>query len=495
VTAPDSEARTEGFGHKVRSGMRWSLFNSAAARLLNVAAGLIIARVVTPGEFGTFAAGSLVMVALLSMNELGVSVAVIRWPKDVHRVTPTAVTCALGGSVAWFAVMFAGAPLIASLLNAPDATIVIQILSFALVLDGLSTIPNALLMRGFRQRLRTVADLVGFLVGSPIGIVLAASGWGAAGLATGLLVSNAVTTAIIWWLAPQRPRPGWNAADARNLVRWGLPAAATSLVLLAIVNVDYVVVSRVLGVTALGFYVLAFNVASWPWTLLSMSIRQVSLPAFSRLADDRDELERAFARSLTLAAGVAVLGGLLLTSLAEPVVRILYGETWLPAVVALHWLAVLGAIRVVLDLCYDLLIAVGRAGALVRVQLLWLAALIVGLPVGAHINGIAGVAVAHALVAALIILPLHVLLLRGAGMRLGALARAMAPVGAAAGAGGALALAAMQVDASPLSTLLGVGFVVAGAYIGVFALVEGGRAAVAWATARRSTEEARPVAA
>ncbi len=377
--------------------------------------------------------------------------------------------------------MFAGAPLIASLLNAPEAATPIRILSIGVLLDSVSTIPAALMMRAFLQRRRAAAELLGFAVGMPIGILLASHS-GAAGLAVGLLVSNAVTTAMILWLAPARPRPGWNRETARELVRLGLPPALTSMLLLAIVNVDSVVVSRVLGVGSLGFYALAFNVASWPLTLLSMSIRQVSLPAFSRLSEDAAGLDEAFSRSLTLAAGLAVLGGVLLASLATPVIGILYGDKWLPAVAALQWLAILGALRVVLELSYDLLIAVGRGAALLRVQIGWLAALIVALPVGAHLNGIAGVALAHALVALVIVVPLNVWLLRGAGIRLRSLAQAIQPVVAACAAAAAVALLAVQVDVPRGFALGGAGALVTLTYAAAFLASRQGRTALRWAT-------------
>jgi PST family polysaccharide transporter len=267
-----------------------------------------------------------------------------------------------------------------------------------------------------------------------------------------------------------------------------LPAAGTSLLLLAILNVDYVVVSSQLGVHALGLYVLAFNVSSWISTLLSLAIRQVSLPAFSRLAGDREALEQAFSRSLTLVAGVAVLGGVLLAGLADPIISILYGDRWLAAVGVLPLLAVLGAIRVMLDLCYDLLVATGRAGALLKVQLAWLTLLVIALPIGASMNGITGVAAAHAIVAGAVILPLHAGLLVGTGLRLPAVLRALAPVVAAGAVAGATALLALQIDAPPLPTLLTVGLVVTAAYVATFALARGGRAAVAWASTRPAEE-------
>ncbi|HKI66582.1 MAG TPA: oligosaccharide flippase family protein [Solirubrobacterales bacterium] len=475
-----TEPAGEELGARARRGMAWSLFNSGTARLLNVAAGMIVARVVTPDEFGAYTAALLVMTIVLSMNEAGLSVAVIRWKLGVDRIAPTAVSSSFASSAVWFALMLFGAPLIASLLNAPEATGPIRVLSLAILLDGVSTIPNALLMRAFQQRKRAIAQLVGFLVGSPIGILLAVN-HGALGLATGLAISNGVATAIILWAVPERPRPGWDRATALELFRVGLPPALTSVLLLAIVNVDSIVVSRVLGVGALGFYALAFNVANWPWNLLSISIRQVSLPAFSRLAGDRPELERAFARSLTLAAGIAVLGGVLIAAFATPLVGILYGEKWLPAVIALQWLALLGALRVMLELCYDLLIAVGRAGALIRVQLSWLAALAVGLPIAARLGGIEGVAIGQGAIAAALVLPLNARLLAGSGIHFGNLLRALRPVLGAGATAAIVALAALRVGAPWWPTLLAGGALVTVAYAAAFLAARRGREALRWA--------------
>ncbi len=478
--SPDAAADELSLGARTRSGMAWSLLNSVASRLLTVVAGLIIARVVSPAQFGAYTIALLVMTVALSMNEIGMSVAVIRWKGGVDRIAPTAVSGSLASSATWWALMFVGAPAIAVLLNAPGAAAPIRVLSFAVLLDGVSTVPNALLTRAFQQRQRTVAGIVGFLAGTPIGILLAGT-HGASGLAIGLLIANAVTTALIVWFAPCRPLPGWDGELALRLVRLGLSPALTSALLLAIVNVDSVVVSRTLGVAALGFYALAFNVANWPWRLLSMAIRQVSLPAFSKLGDDPPALENAFAKSLTLATGLAVLGGILLASLAEPVVGLLYGDKWLPAVAALRWLAVFGALRVVLELCYDLLVAIGRAGSLVRVQLGWLAALALALPVGARLGGMAGVAVAQGVVAGALVLPLNLNLLARSGVGLGPLAKSMQPVALASAAGTAVALLALRADAPTAVTLTAGGALITVAYCSAFFASRRGRAALGWA--------------
>jgi O-antigen/teichoic acid export membrane protein len=478
--ALDAEAENVALGGLARTGMLWSLFNSTASRILNVGSSFVIARIVAPEQLGTYAAALLVLTIVLSMNEIGIGIAVIRWEDKLERILPTAVTAAFLASLFWAVLMFAAAPLIAGLLNAGDAVTPIRILSAGVLLDGISGIPGALMSRAFMQRERAAAELVGFIVGMPIGI-LTASRHGAAGLAVGLVVSNAVSTAIILWRAPSRPRPGWDTQIAKALVRVGMAPALTSMLLLAIVNIDSIVVSRVLGVTALGFYAIAFNVASWPLTLLSMSIRQVSLPAFSRLAKDRTQLADAFCRSLTLAAGLAVLGGILIVALATPLIGLLYGDKWLPAVIALQWLAILGAVRVLLELSYDLLIAVGRGAALLRVQLVWLTTQVVALPLGAHLGGIEGVAIAQSAVAVAVVLPLNGWLLIGSGVEWRPLVAALVPVLVAAVAGAAVAFVAVQVSLPRIVELVGVGALVAVVFGIAFLATARGRSALHWA--------------
>jgi PST family polysaccharide transporter len=266
-----------------------------------------------------------------------------------------------------------------------------------------------------------------------------------------------------------------------QLLRLGLPPALTSVLLLAIINVDSIVVSRVLGVGALGFYVLAFNMANWPLTLLSMPIRQVSLPAFSQLNGDAVAVEEAFSKSLSLVAGVALLGGVLLAALAEPLVGILYSSKWLPTVAALRWLALFGALRVMLELSYDLLIAMGRATALIRLQIGWFAALAAALPVGAHLGGITGVAVSQVVVAAVLVLPIHILLIIRSDIGLGRLRRSLQPVAVAGVTGAAVALLVLRMDTPQGVTLCIGGTLISLAYSVAFLANTSGREALRWA--------------
>ncbi|MCZ9342855.1 oligosaccharide flippase family protein, partial [Streptomyces sp. TRM76130] len=164
--------------------------------------------------------------------------------------------------------------------------------------------------------------------------------------------------------APGTLRFGWDAGQARALLRFGLPLAGASMLALAVVNVDTMVAGATLGSVSLGFYVLAFNISGWPVRIISEAARRVSFAGFSRLAGTPGALAQGFSRAL----GVLVTGTVplcvLLAGLAEPVVRLVYGGQWAPAAAALPWLMVLGLFRIGSELAYDCLVAVGQRRSL-----------------------------------------------------------------------------------------------------------------------------------
>ena len=117
--------------------------------------------------------------------------------------------------------------------------------------------------------------------------------------------------------------------------------------------------------------------------------------------------------AVLVAVTVPVCG--LLGLLAHPLIGLVYGPKWLAAARALQWLAVLGGCRVFIELVSDYLIALGRPRTYLLLQGVWVAAPVPTLIVGAHLRGFVGVSVAHAGVAALIMIPLFLLTCVGQG--------------------------------------------------------------------------------
>jgi PST family polysaccharide transporter len=410
----------------VGSAIRWSAINSVFGRICQVGVSIALARLIAPDQFGVFAVALVVLNIVLSISEMGVSVALIRTPGDVSEMAPTVTTLSILSGSTLAAICVLGAPWFANELNAPAATGVIQLMAVALVISGASAVPGAMMQRNFRQDHKAAADFAGFAVGTAVAIVLALCGFGAWSLAWSRIATNGVAALVMFVLNKERYRPGFNAAQAKSLLAFGLPLAGSSLLVFGVLNIDYIVVGKLLGPVELAFYLLAFNLSSWPVGAISQPVRSVSLAAFSRVRDDADRFQRSFGRALSLLALFTVPACVLLATFGSPLVRFAYGDRWAAAAAPLALLVVLGAVRVVFELAYDFLASAGKGRAILVVHLLWLVALIPALTIGAHLGGIRGVAGGHIVVAVLVIVPAYLYSLKPFGIRPGALAVSLA---------------------------------------------------------------------
>lgn len=389
----------------VATAARWSLASSIVQRIAQVVVGVIVARLVVPAEMGVYAAALVVVALLVGVSELGVSVGVIRTPQPLERVAPTAVTIAAVWSVIVTASLVVTAPAWAAALGSPAAAGPMRLMAVAVLIGGLSAVPAALAQRTFRHRRRAVAELTGFTAGAIATLVLAAAGSGAWSLAAGRVVTNLVATVVLMSSASLRVPIGFRWPAARELLGVGLPLTGAGLVALALWQIDYVVVGRQLGGTALGLYVLAFNLASWPVTALSVAARAVTLPAFAELRSQPERCAAIFPLALRTVLSAAVPVAAAITVTAPALVRVVYGVRWNAAGEVLAVLVWLGAVRVGTDVAVDFLAAAGRTVAVMWTHALWLVALIPALLIATGAGGLRWVAVAHVVVAVVVAMP------------------------------------------------------------------------------------------
>lgn len=422
---------------QVARSIAWSVAGAAMLRVGQLMIGVVAARILAPEDFGLFAVTIAVYTVAVTAGEFGVASAIIRTTRDLDEMAPTAVTVSLASGAFLAGAMYAVAPVAAQQMGAPDATTPIRVMALILLLTGPAAVPGALLTRNFLQDRRFAADLAGFVVGNSLLVVLALEGWGVMALAVSRVLGHAATVLVIMWLSPRRYRPGFDAAIARWLVRFGLPLVGANLVGPAVAMVDVAVIGRMLGPIPLGSYQLALNVAAWPLALFMPVLVNVGLPLVSRYRDDRPSLGPAL-RTLTSATGLVLFPfAALLAGLAPVLVACLYGSKWAAAAPVLAVLAIYGGIRVVLALVADVLVALDATRSLFVTQLVWVLALIPAATVGVHLGGTVGAAIAVVLVSLLVTLPLCCWLAgRAGGLGLVDTARGLVvPVVAAVAAG------------------------------------------------------------
>ncbi|MFE3999811.1 oligosaccharide flippase family protein [Nocardioides sp. YIM B13467] len=422
------------------TALAWSIANTAVTKLGTMVVGILVARLLGPESYGTYAVAFLALMAVLSFNELGVSLAVVRWKDDPREIAPTVTTISVVASLLIAAGMVIGAGPYARAMGEPDAAVLVAMFAVPVVLSGITATPAALLQRNLMQGKRMLIDQMATIVAVPVMLGLALAGAGPYSLVIGHLLGVSVTTVMFLRMSPLPWRMGLSRSHAVTLLRFGAPLAVTSILVFAVGFADQIVIGSMLGATALGFYVVAFNLSSWPVTMLSRPLRQVTPVIFARLQRDPAGMRHAFTRLSALVLTVTLPGCSALAALAPEVIGLVYGDVWQAAAAPLLWLGALAVLRISFELAYDFLVIAGSTRSLMTIQIVWLIALVPALLAGAAWDGVGGVGLATFAVGLVVILPLHLFYLARAGVGLGGLA-----AGAALPALGALAVWAAAV--------------------------------------------------
>lgn len=396
---------------RARSAAMWSGVATIVLRLGSLVVGIILARILTPAEFGVYAVALTIQAIMMTVADLGLSAEMIR-TSDPRRVAPTLTTIgALSGTT--LAVLTAvSSPALAQLLGAPQAAGAIAVLSITLLLAGLTVVPYGLLQRRFAQRALFSITVVDFVVSTAVTLALIAAGWGVLSLAVGRVAGHLTSTLLQFRVTRVRLRFAWDRALIGPVLRFAGPIAGANLLSWGLLNIDNLVLARIAGTTALGFYVLAFNVSNWPMNALSQVVRSVAMPLFSRTGD-----QPASVATLTgLVGALALPAGGLLAVLAAPLIEVVYGPRWLLAAPVLAALGLYGGLRVIFDVFAGYLYSRGASRPVLMIQIAQLLVLVVAMIPATMRYGIVGAGWVHAAVALAVVFPGYLIALAASGV-------------------------------------------------------------------------------
>ncbi len=420
----------ESIGRKVGRGLGWGLLGNTATRVLSFATGLALARLLVPHDFGVYAVALAATQFVIHINDIGLIPATVQWRGRLEDMAPTAATLAAGFSVVVYVGFWFAAPAFARFAGVPEATGPVRVFTLTILIDGITAVRSAYLLRTFQQKRYVQANLAGVVANALVAISMAVAGAGPMSLATGQVASSVTTGTLVFAWARLPVRVGIDWAIARKLMAYGIPLTVGLGVESILEQADKVVVGRLAGATVLGFYLLALSVSSWAPGFLGSAIRFVSLPGFARLSErDGESLSRGVQSVVPLMVLCLVPITVLVAVLAEPTVEFLYGPKWLPAAAALRWLMILMIVRMLYGLAMDILMSTGATRWNLLINLGWVVVVVPALWIGTRTNGATGAAAANTIVGVLVALPLCVVALERAGVRLGPIApRLVRPV-------------------------------------------------------------------
>lgn len=445
------------------AGVKWQGSSFLFGKLSVLATTLVLARLLVPEDFGLVALAAVFITYADSFADLGVAQALVYLPRTADNAR-AALLSAAGSGLLLAGGTFLGAPAIAALFGEPDVVPLVQLLAASLLAGALASVPEALMRRDLEFRRLSAAAVLRSVTTAVVSIWLALAGLEAAALVWGTVAGALVYLVAAWALLPTRPAIDvWrtSATGLRTVLGYGLPAAGGLLLAKLVFDIDYLIVGRVLGAEALGYYTMAFRIPEMVIINVFYVLSSVTFPLYSRAREDIGRLRRGYLGSIRIQTAYGVCASLGVAAVAPVLVPVLMGPNWVPAVAALVPLAVYTAVRSLGAGGNDVYKALGRPWLSVRISLLRLVVLIPTLYLATR-WGFSGVAWAQAVAAAAFAVLMQGVALRVIGLRWTQWLRSAGPGLAAGLATGAAAGGVVLLLPGPDAVVLAVA-VVAGA--------------------------------
>lgn len=360
------------FARRAVGGVAWVYLTFVLSRGVTFLTTLLLARLLSVGEFGLVGYALLVVGFVEVVKDLGVSTALITQmgEDDDQTVRSTAFALTLIAGTLLTAGMWSAAPIVAGLLNAPEATPLVQALALTLLISSFSKTHEALLQHdlGFRKRL--LPEIGQVVVKGGVSVWAAWQGYGAWSIVYGQIAGTVAATILSWIVFPWMPSARMDGAVARRLLGFGKHIVGLGLLTGISLNVDYLLVGRFLGAEALGFYTLAFRLPDMLLLSICWALSRVLFPVFARLQHDPPALRHAYLESLRYTSAVVIPLGLGIAGTAPVLIPTLFGEKWAPAIPILQVLALYSTQHAVFFSIGDVFKALGLGSVLTRLTLL-----------------------------------------------------------------------------------------------------------------------------
>lgn len=395
-----------GIGARAIRGGAIAVGSQGARLLVNTAGTVVLARLLAPGDYGLIGMVTVVTGFLMMFKDIGLSQATVQRAELTHEQTSNLFWVNVAGSAIVALLAMAIAPLVARFYGEPRLTHIMLVLSTGFVLGGLSVQHEALLRRQMRFGALAVANVASVSCGVIVGIVLALHGaryWALVGQQIAMALTN---TVAVWMFCGWRP--GWptRRSRTRDMLIFGGNVTGFNVLNYFARNGDNLLIGRVWGSQALGYYANAYQLLLLPLTQINTPVSAVLLPTLSRLVSDPERYRSAFCRSLEKVVMITMPGVALLLVTSDWVIATILGPQWAPSARILMWLAVAGLVQPVGNTTSWLYISQNRTSQLLR----WggigsgitILSIIAGLPWGP-----VGVAISYALIGVLVRTPLN----------------------------------------------------------------------------------------
>jgi O-antigen/teichoic acid export membrane protein len=380
---------------KVRRGLGWKLANVGLGQGGEIVISIVLAHLLLPHDFGLAGLAIAFSGIPLQFTDVGLGAALVRRKTITEEDRSTVFWACLAAGTALTLLGVAISPLIADFFSNPKVMPLFAVLSTSFLFLSLGQTQSALLTREMSFRSLELRNIVATLFGAVAALLVAVAGGGAWAIIAQVVFTSAGSTVLLWTVSPWRPKRIFSGERFRTLGAFGIKSLGMRMLGWVNLNMDNLLVGRVLGSTPLGIYSIAYNVMVLPSSNITTPLRDVLFAAFARLRDDPRRLGDVWLRINNVAGSVLVPAFFGLAAVSADFVPAVLGPHWHAAIPVLQLLSLGGAAQSLQAFNGQVYQALGRPGLFLRFMCFVTVVMVTGFGIGL-IWGIVGVAGSYA---------------------------------------------------------------------------------------------------
>lgn len=326
----------ESLKNKTQKGLAWSMIERFATQGVQFLFGIILARLLSPDDYGIIAMPLVFLAIAQCFIDSGFSGALIRKTNLTEDDLSTAFYFNIGVGVICYLILFFTSPLIADFYNTPILADLLKVTALATLFNPLCAVQQAILTKKIDFKTQAIVSLAGALVSGLVGLVMAYTGFGVWALVFQQVGGYVIRTILLWILCKWKPKRRWSWESFHYLWGFGSKMLASGLLETIYSNIYPIVIGKYFSANDLGNYTRAQQFSNLPSSNVTGVLQRVTFPVLSNIQNEDERLARNYRKILKLSAFLIFPLMLLLSAIANPLVRVLLTDKWEGCIILLQ---------------------------------------------------------------------------------------------------------------------------------------------------------------
>ena len=355
---------------KTISGLKWSFADSFVNQGIQFIVGIILARLLSPNEFGLIGMITIFIAISQSFIDSGFSQALIRKNNCTQRDYSTVFYFNLIIGFLFYFILFFSAGTIGNFFKEPQLVLLVRVLGINLLINAAGIIQRTILTKRIDFKLQTKISVIASILSGFISIIMAYTGWGVWSLVWKTITQNIFITLLLWLWNNWKPMLLFSIKSFKEMYSFGSKLLLSGLIDTIYNNVYYMIIGKFFSAKELGYYSRADQFNKLPSSGLSSIIQRVSYPVLSTIQDDKEKLKSVYQKLIKSTMYITFVLMIGLAAVAKSLILTLIGVKWLPAVPYLQLLCFSGMLVPLHILNISMLNLKGRSDLVLKLEIL-----------------------------------------------------------------------------------------------------------------------------